>query len=63
MRLTKKKYGLIWEEHEEESCHKELETENTCILRHIKSKEIKNKDENEYNFILERRRIYIVYIY
>ena len=45
--LTKKKYGLIWEEHEER-VDKELETK-IPVFEDIKSKEIKNKDE-KFNY-------------
>ena len=58
--LTKKKYGLIWEEHEER-VDKELETK-IPVFEDIKSKEIKNKDENEYNFILEGDNLHSLYL-
>ena len=48
--LTKKKYGLIWEEHEER-VDKELETK-IPTFEDIKDKQIKYNN-SKYNFLLE----------
>ena len=48
--LTKKKYGLIWEEHEER-VDKELETQ-IPTFEDVKEKEIVSNQESDYNFLL-----------
>ena len=61
MNLTKKKYGLIWEEHEER-VDKELETQ-IPTFEEIKDKEIMcNPNENITTFY-QKEIIFTVYIY
>ena len=49
--LTKKKYGLIWEE-PEERVDKELETK-IPTFEEVKDKEIVSNPEDKFNFLLE----------
>lgn len=57
--LTKKKYGLIWEEHEER-VDKELETK-IPTFEDIKEKQIKSCDD-KYNFLLEGDNLHSLYL-
>ena len=58
--LTKKKYGLIWEEHEEDV---DIKLKNSIpVFEEDKSKEIiKGEDEN-YNFIIEGDNLHSLYL-
>lgn len=58
--LTKKKYGLIWEEHEER-VDKELETK-IPTFEEIKDKEIVLNNDNEFNFLLEGDNLHSLYL-
>ena len=58
--LTKKKYGLIWEEHEER-VDKELETQ-IPTFREIKDKEIMCNPEERFNFLLEGDNLHSLYL-
>lgn len=49
--LTEKKYGLVWEEHEEE-VDKQL-VHNIPVFREIEDKKIVGDDTSDFNFILE----------
>lgn len=49
--LNRKKYGLVWEEHEER-VDIEMQTK-IPVFTEVKDKEIKTVDENKYNFLLE----------
>ena len=49
--LTKKKYGLIWEEHEER-VDIELKTK-IPTFEEVKSKKILKQKESKFNFLLE----------
>lgn len=58
--LTKKKYGLVWEEHEEK-VDEELKTQ-IPTFEEVKDREIiSNKDEN-FNFILEGDNLHSLYL-
>ena len=57
--LTKKKYGLIWEEHEER-VDKELETK-IPTFDDVKDKQIKTR-EDKYNFLLEGDNLHSLYL-
>ena len=57
--LTKKKYGLIWEEHEER-VDKELETQ-IPTFEDIKSKQVK-LDDGKFNFLLEGDNLHSLYL-
>ena len=57
--LTKKKYGLIWEEHEER-VDKELETK-IPVFEDIVDKQIK-KTEANFNFLLEGDNLHSLYL-
>ena len=57
--LTKKKYGLIWEEHEER-VDKELETK-IPTFEEVKVKEIKSNG-NRFNFLLEGDNLHSLYL-
>lgn len=57
--LTKKKYGLIWEEHEER-VDKELETQ-IPTFNDIKKNQIKC-DDGKYNFLLEGDNLHSLYL-
>lgn len=57
--LTKKKYGLIWEEHEER-VDKELETQ-IPTFEDIKSKQVKLND-GKFNFLLEGDNLHSLYL-
>lgn len=58
--LTKKKYGLIWEEHEER-VDKELETQ-IPTFEEIKDKEIVCNPEKKFNFLLEGDNLHSLYL-
>ena len=58
--LTKKKYGLIWEEHEER-VDKELETQIPTFEEIKDKKIISNKDE-KFNFLLEVDNLHSLYL-
>ena len=57
--LTKKKYGLIWEEHEER-VDKELETK-IPTFKEIKEKQIKI-NEGKFNFLLQGDNLHSLYL-
>lgn len=58
--LTKKKYGLIWEKHEER-VDKELETQ-IPTFEDIKEKEIISNLDDEFNFLLEGDNLHSLYL-
>ena len=58
--LTKKKYGLIWEEHEER-VDKELETQ-IPTFEEVKNKEIVSNPEDKFNFLLEGDNLHSLYL-
>ncbi|MEI3529446.1 MAG: site-specific DNA-methyltransferase [Bacilli bacterium] len=58
--LTKKKYGLIWEEHEER-VDKELETQ-IPTFEEVKEKEIEFNPEDKFNFLLEGDNLHSLYL-
>ena len=58
--LTKKKYGLIWEEHEER-VDKELETQ-IPTFEEIKDKKIVCNPEERFNFLLEGDNLHSLYL-
>ncbi len=58
--LTKKKYGLIWEEHEER-VDKELETQ-IPTFEEITAKEIISNPEDNFNFLLEGDNLHSLYL-
>lgn len=58
--LTKKKYGLIWEEHEER-VDKELETQ-IPTFEEIKDKEIVSNQNDKFNFLLEGDNLHSLYL-
>ena len=58
--LTKKKYGLIWEEHEER-VDKELETQ-IPTFEEIKDKEIVSNPNENFNFLLEGDNLHSLYL-
>lgn len=58
--LTKKKYGLIWEEHLER-VDKELETQ-IPTFEEVVSKKITILEEDEYNFLLEGDNLHSLYL-
>lgn len=49
--LNSKKYGLVWEKHEEEVDR--MMQDNIPVFTEVKEREIKAVDENSYNFLLE----------
>lgn len=49
--LNSKKYGLVWEKHEEEVDR--MMRDNIPVFTEVKEREIKATDENAYNFLLE----------
>lgn len=49
--LNSKKYGLVWEKHEEEVDR--MMQDNIPVFTEVKEREIKAIDENSYNFLLE----------
>lgn len=58
--LTKKKYGLIWEEHEER-VDKELETQ-IPTFEEVKDKEIVSNNDDKFNFLLEGDNLHSLYL-
>ena len=58
--LTKKKYGLIWEEHEER-VDKELETQ-IPTFEETKDKEIVFNSSDKFNFLLEGDNLHSLYL-
>ena len=58
--LTKKKYGLIWEEHEER-VDKELETQ-IPTFEDIPNRELKANPNQQYNFLLEGDNLHSLYL-
>ncbi|MEG1506658.1 MAG: site-specific DNA-methyltransferase, partial [Bacilli bacterium] len=58
--LTKKKYGLIWEEHQER-VDKELETQ-IPTFEEIKDKEIAPCENDKFNFLLEGDNLHSLYL-
>ena len=58
--LTKKKYGLIWEEHEER-VDKELETQ-IPTFEDVKEKEIISNTDDKFNFLLEGDNLHSLYL-
>lgn len=58
--LTKKKYGLIWEEHEER-VDNELETQ-IPTFEDIKDKEIITDSNEKFNFLLEGDNLHSLYL-
>lgn len=58
--LTKKKYGLIWEEHEER-VDKELETQ-IPTFEEVKGKEIISNHDDKFNFLLEGDNLHSLYL-
>lgn len=58
--LTKKKYGLIWEEHEER-VDKELETK-IPTFEEVKDKEIVSNPKDKFNFLLEGDNLHSLYL-
>lgn len=58
--LTKKKYGLIWEEHEER-VDKELETQ-IPTFEEVKDKEIVSNYVDKFNFLLEGDNLHSLYL-
>ena len=58
--LTKKKYGLVWEEHEER-VDKELETQ-IPTFEEIKEKEIVSTPNAKFNFLLEGDNLHSLYL-
>lgn len=58
--LTKKKYGLIWEEHEER-VDKELETQ-IPTFEDVNEKEIISNPDDKFNFLLEGDNLHSLYL-
>lgn len=58
--LTKKKYGLIWEEHEEK-VDKELGTK-IPTFEEVKDKEIVFNPDDKFNFLLEGDNLHSLYL-
>ena len=58
--LTKKKYGLVWEEHEER-VDKELETK-IPVFEEVKSRELVKQEKDKYNFLLEGDNLHSLYL-
>ncbi|MDD4730058.1 MAG: hypothetical protein PHN55_15070 [Dysgonamonadaceae bacterium] len=58
--LTKKKYGLIWEEHEER-VDKDLETQ-IPTFEEKKDKEIITNSDDKFNFLLEGDNLHSLYL-
>lgn len=49
--LNSKKYGLVWEKHEEQV--DVMIQDNIPVFSEVKEKEITSTDDNSYNFLLE----------
>lgn len=58
--LTKKKYGLIWEEHEER-VDEELKTQ-IPTFEEVKEKEIISNEDDIFNFLLEGDNLHSLYL-
>lgn len=58
--LTKKKYGLVWEEHEER-VDEELKTQ-IPTFEEVTEKEIKLNNDEKFNFLLEGDNLHSLYI-
>jgi len=58
--LTRKKFGLIWEEHKER-VDEELET-NIPIFEEVKKNEIVNNENDKFNFLLEGDNLHSLYL-
>lgn len=58
--LTRKKYGLVWEEHIE-NVDIELET-NIPTFEEVKEKEIVSDSDNSFNFLLEGDNLHSLYL-
>lgn len=58
--LTKKKYGLIWEEHEER-VDEELKTQ-IPTFEEVKEKEIMSNENDGFNFLLEGDNLHSLYL-
>ncbi len=58
--LNKKKYGLIWEEHEER-VDNELETQ-IPTFEEVKGKEIISNESDKFNFLLEGDNLHSLYL-
>ena len=58
--LTKKKYGLVWEEHEE-NVDKELK-KNIPTFEEKKDKELRNDSKNKFNFLIEGDNLHSLYL-
>ena len=58
--LTKKKYGLVWEEHEEK-VDEELKTQ-IPTFEEIVENEITSNPNDNYNFILEGDNLHSLYL-
>ena len=58
--LNKKKYGLIWEEHEER-VDRELKT-SIPVFEEIKNRKISSNQSNKYNFLIEGDNLHSLYL-
>ena len=58
--LTKKKYGLVWEEHEE-NVDKQLKTK-IPTFEEIKENNIVTNEDKKYNFLLEGDNLHSLYL-
>lgn len=58
--LTRKKYGLVWEEHEEK-VDEELKTK-IPIFEEVKEKEIVYDENGKFNFLLEGDNLHSLYL-
>lgn len=58
--LTKKKYGLVWEEHEEK-VDEELRTQ-IPTFEEVKDKEIVSNRDDKFNFLLEGDNLHSLYL-
>ena len=58
--LTKKKYGLVWEEHEER-VDEELKTQ-IPTFEEVKEKDIISNENDEFNFLLEGDNLHSLYL-
>ncbi len=58
--LNEKKYGLIWEEHEER-VDKELKTQ-IPVFENVSDKEVASDEKKKYNFLLEGDNLHSLYL-
>ena len=58
--LTKKKYGLVWEEHEER-VDEELKTQ-IPTFEEVKEKDIISNENDKFNFLLEGDNLHSLYL-